>query len=129
MHAPPTLPSGSCCGLTLLFIGLAVHGAAADAPMRLHCHGMMGGHQNGMQFDGLLDAEFTYDPATRVIIKEQNGKPAGHWKVIVDGQVLRWTADETKEFLDLGRLVYGFDWHGEKDDVASGRANCTRKGA
>ena len=131
MHAPAASPSGFCSGLAVLLVGwsaLVVHGARADTPMRFHCHGMMGGHQNGMQFDALLDADFTYDPATQVIVRQQNGKPVGNWKVAVDGQVLRWTADETKEFLDLGSLTYGFDWRGEKDDVAYGRASCMRKG-
>jgi hypothetical protein len=130
MHAQAASPSGFCSGLALLLVGLsmlAVHDAQADALVRFHCHGMMGGHQNGMRFDALLDADFTYDPAAQVIAREQNGKPAGNWKVAVDGQVLRWTVDETREFLDLEHLAYGFDWRGEKDNVAYGRASCSRK--
>ncbi len=130
MHPARSSPSGPCAGLAALLLAMVplnAPNAKADGLVRFHCHGMMGGHQNGIQFDALLDADFSYDAARGMIYRYQNGKAAGNWPVKIEGQVLRWTSDETHEFLDLSRPAYGFDWHGGKNDVSYGRANCTRQ--
>src|SRR4051812_50000897 len=93
--------------LTSVFV-ITIHHSRADAPVRFHCQGMAGGHQNdGLSFDGPLNNDLVYDAARESISREQNGELVGSWHVTVDGGVLRWTSNEiTKEFFDIDGLTY-----------------------
>ena len=111
-------------------VALALFPAAAgqaDDLVRFRCHGMMGGHQRGMWFDGRLDASFAYDPRRQLIFREKEGALSDQRKVALDGHVLRWRSGETDEFLDLSALTYGFDWKADEgNDTSYGRGRCTK---